>query len=49
MTGTPTPPLIGIIGRPGRFMILTGINRISSVYVETIFEIVENQSEDRST
>ena len=25
MTGTPTPPLIGIIDRPGQFMILTGM------------------------
>ena len=49
MTGTPTPPLIGIIDRPGQFMILIGMNNgISSVYVETILKIVENQGEDRS-
>jgi len=29
-------------------MILIGINGTSSVYLETIFEIVENQGEDRS-
>jgi hypothetical protein len=50
MTARPIPPLIRIIALLARFMILTGMNNgISSVYVETIFEIVENQSEDRST
>ena len=28
MTGTPTPPLIGIIDRPGQFMILIGMNKV---------------------
>ena len=47
---TPTPPLTRIIALPARFMILTGMNNgILSVYVETIFEIAENQGEDRST
>jgi hypothetical protein len=33
MTGTPTPPLIRIMGLAERFMILTGMNNgISSVY-----------------